>query len=136
MNEDELHTFCGDVLNGQTVDEFTVYWDYPGFINLSHTDEPITNERDEGACLIATPDFVNGDPNRITFSIDFAGLQLALSDEEGVTWTKETALETWRAAVEKRLNLARYVFTVLRREGEDGLRRLIDEHGGLLEKWP
>lgn len=125
MDEAELRAFCAKTLNGQSVEEFRVFWEYPGHLELLPQEPVHGPDTDDSAVLIATPDFINGNPNRITFAVLYAGHFHTLPDEE-VSWIKDTALEVWCAAVSNRLKAVRSVFEVIRRQGVSGFRQLVD----------
>jgi len=100
MTHDQLYEAC-ESLSGITIGDFTVYWDYPGFLNLNRAE--FTTESGYGYCVIATPDFANGEHTRIVFQLDYDGLVLSMPDITGVVWEKGKVEETFRAAVARRL---------------------------------
>lgn len=124
MDTEQIRDFCVNTLNGQRFDGLVAYWEYPGFVMCSAEDGWLDENR-LTVEVIATPDFVNGEPTRLVLQVHYDGLVLELGDETDVDWGAPNALETWREAVRARLPWIRLAFDAVRRRGEEGLRDLM-----------
>jgi hypothetical protein len=99
MDDDALESFCINHLTRIKVDGFDrIDWDFPGCLTLS----PTGGTGDTDLSLIVTPDFMNGEPDKVVVEIDMDGNARILALEK-VTWTGDVALDeaTWRNIVEK-----------------------------------
>lgn len=120
LNHDELFEAC-EALSGIQIGDFTIYWDYPGFLSLH---QGCTTGSGYGYHVVATPDFINGEPSRIVFNLDYDGLVLSMPDITGVQWEKGKVEEIFRAAVARRLPEIETLMRAAREHGTDGIRAL------------
>lgn len=124
MDTEKIREFCAREINGQRFEGLVAYWEYPGFVMCSAEDGWLDAE-EQTVEVIATPDFVNGEPTRLVLQVHYHGIVMDLGEETAVDWSADDALETWREAVRARLPWIRLAFDAVRRRGEEGLADLI-----------
>lgn len=127
MDTDALIYFCTNTLHGQTVKELFATWEKPGYIQLTPLGDPLWDSMGGAAYITATPDFINGRPNYLLFSVNFDGRSYYLPGKT-VTWREDTAVATWKHAVLERLLMIRRALTVIRESGTEGFERFVKEH--------
>lgn len=129
MVYDDLYAACA-MMNGTKIEDgMTVHWDYPGFLNISLDDKNLSRTKDGyGIHMVATPDFVNGETNRVVFYLDCDGHTIHL-DDVIVQWEEGKVREQYLAAVAQRLPEIR---TLLRFAGE-GKDKAVKEMLKMLE---
>lgn len=128
MTHDELFEAC-EALNGIKVGDYTVCWEYPGFLSLSHAG--CTTESGDGYHVVATPDFINGEHTRMVFNLDYGGTVILMPDITGVEWEEGKVEETFRAAVARRLPEIETLLKAALDHGASGIEsldRALGEH--------